>query len=118
MVWQRRDRGLEIAGAVAEFVPAAWLLTPRSPKTPQAQPASMAVEPQMMRPLAIPMVCTIGTTASWPVHQMTPPSIASGSKGGGFGWRRSTQTPTSQMPMHRHHWKKKPSPTSYCFTGK
>ena len=27
MVWQRRDRGLDIAGAVAEFVPADWLLT-------------------------------------------------------------------------------------------
>ena len=41
-----------------EFTASAWLRTPSNPKTPHAQPASIAVDPHTMSPLAMPMVCT------------------------------------------------------------
>jgi hypothetical protein len=67
-----------------ECTAAAWLLTPKSPNTPQAQPASIADDPQMVSPLAMPMFCTMYGTDSCPVAHIAPPSAASGWKGGGW----------------------------------
>ena len=98
--------------SVHEWIASAWLLTPSKPNTPHAHPASIAVDPQIIRPLAMPIDCTINGTESWPVHHTIPPKAASGSIERAAGRINAMTMPTNQMPAHSMNWKNSPSPTS------